>query len=236
MTEYNNNLDTNFLDKRVSTYKAVVSLVPYLGSFLSEFVGAVIPEQRLDRLVKYTKNLDEKIQSINCDLSQIVKSNEQLIDLIEEGFVQASRAFTKERREYIANIIVNSLTDEARRYSDSKYVLNIISELNDEEIIWLRFFLHPTIGGDDEFREKHENILEPLSKTIGLPEEELEKAAIQENYKIHLERLGLIKAKYWIDKKTKQPQLDNHGNPKISSWYLTVLGKYVLKSIGLIDE
>ncbi|WP_257223225.1 MULTISPECIES: hypothetical protein [unclassified Acinetobacter] len=54
-----NNLNTNFLDTRVATYKAVVGLVPGFGSILSEIVGAIIPDQRMDRLVKYIKILDE---------------------------------------------------------------------------------------------------------------------------------------------------------------------------------
>ncbi|MFH4238091.1 hypothetical protein WAJ08_20465, partial [Acinetobacter baumannii] len=99
MTEKDNNLNASFLDHRVATYKAIAGLIPGFGSILSEVVGAIIPDQRMDRLVKYIKILDTKVQKINSDLLEIAKQNELAIDLIEEGFVQASRSLSNERRE-----------------------------------------------------------------------------------------------------------------------------------------
>lgn len=90
MIENDENLNVNFLDNRVATYKAIVSLVPGFGSILSEIVGAIIPDQRMDRLVKFTKILDQKIQKLNDDLIIFTKSNEEAVDLVEEGFYQAS--------------------------------------------------------------------------------------------------------------------------------------------------
>ena len=36
------------------------------------------------------------------------------MDLIEEGFVQASRSLSNERREYIANVVANGISDEEK--------------------------------------------------------------------------------------------------------------------------
>ena len=89
-------------------------MIPGFGSILSEVVGAIIPDQRMDRLVKYIKILDTKVQKINSDLLEIAKQNELAIDLIEEGFVQASRSLSNERREYIANVVANGISDEEK--------------------------------------------------------------------------------------------------------------------------
>ncbi|MFW1969590.1 hypothetical protein ACG95P_21380, partial [Acinetobacter guillouiae] len=159
MTEKDNNLNASFLDHRVATYKAIAGLIPGVGSILSEVVGAIIPDQRMDRLVKYIKILDTKVQKINSDLLEIAKQNELAIDLIEEGFVQASRSLSNERREYIANVVANGISDEEKNYADSKYILKLLGELNDQEVIWLRFFLHPTFDGDEEFRQQHQNVI-----------------------------------------------------------------------------
>lgn len=236
MAEKNSNLDSNFLEMRVATYKAVVGLVPCIGPFLSEFVGAVIPEQRVDRLVKYTKILDEKIQSISHNLLEVAKSNEEIIDLIEEGFIQSARAITNERREYIANVVCNGIADSLKNVEDSKYILKLLSELNDQEIIWLRFYLYPGIDIDNEFRLKHQNILQPISREIGINETSIQKAAIQDSYKNHLERLNLIYLNFQIDKVSKQPKLDTKGKPKVAYISLTPLGKLVLKQIGLFEN
>lgn len=235
MIEKDNNLDANFLDHRVATYKAIVGLVPGFGSILSEVVGAIIPDQRMDRLVQYIKLLDEKVQKIDSNLLENAKQNELAIDLIEEGFVQASRSLSNERREYIANVVANGISDEEKNYADSKYVLRLLGELNDQEVIWLRFFLEPTINGDEEFRQKHQNVLEPITTYIGVDENILEKKDIQESYKSHLERLGLIRSNYRIDKNTGLPKFNREGVPEVSYRFVTPLGKMMLKKIGLLD-
>ena len=112
----------------------------------------------------------------------------------------------------------------------------MLSELNDDEIIWLRFYLEPTLGGDKEFREKHINVLERPRTFIGAPEENLNKAALQDSYLEHLDRLGLIESKIQIDKNTNLPIFNKSGKPKVSSRHTTRLGKMLLKEIGLLDE
>ncbi|MCL8350682.1 hypothetical protein M9Y34_09480 [Acinetobacter baumannii] len=180
--------------------------------------------------------MDDTVRTIDSNLLENAKQNELAIDLIEEGFVQASRSLSNERREYIANIVANGISDDEKTYADSKYVLRLLGELNDQEVIWLRFFLEPTINGDEEFRQKHQNVIEPVKTYIGVDDNILEKRDIQESYKSHLERLGLIKSKYRIDRKTGLPQFDQQGMPKISHRFITPLGKLMLKRIGLINS
>ncbi len=51
----------------------------------------------MDRLVKYIKILDTKVQKINSDLLEIAKQNELAIDLIEEDlFRHRDHSLTKE--------------------------------------------------------------------------------------------------------------------------------------------
>lgn len=107
-----------------------------------------------------------------------------------------------------------------------------MSELNDEEIIWLRFYLHPAIGGDEDFRNKHSKTLTLARSYMGASEEELNKSAIQDSYKEHLERLGLIYTKIDIDRKANMPNYDKFSGKPKGSKYITRLGKMLLKEIG----
>ena len=120
-------------------------------------------------------------------------------------------------------IVANGLNKEQVQISQSIYLLNLLSELNDEEIIWLRFYLYPTLGGDEEFRSKHQSTLTLARNYIGASEEQMDKSAIQESYKEYLERLGLIKTKFNIDRNTNMPIYDkSSGKPK-GSRYITHL-------------
>ena len=230
-------LDSNRTDFNAKIAKTVVGLVPYAGGVLAELVDSIIPHQRMDRLVKFCKELDDRILKIENKNIHELFQNEEFVDLIEESFVQASRATTDERREYIVFIVVNGITDETVNYQDSKYLLRLLSELNDIEVIWLRFYLDPTLAGDTEYRKLHENVLTRVSSYKGADKETINKASIQKSYKEHLERLKLIKGNIRFDNKTNLPEFDRiTGLPKVTYHQLTALGKMLLEHIGLLND
>lgn len=230
-------LNQNRIDALVATAKSALGLVPFAGPLLSELVGNLIPNQRIDRLTKYAKELEERLSVIERKKIELAFKTNEGIDLIEESFVQASRAITDERREYIASVVANGLDDEEIEYLESKFILKLLQELNDQEIIWLRYFMVPTVGGDQDFRDKHKNVLYPIDAYLGSDNRTIERANLQEQYKEHLERLGLIRAHYRIDRNTKMPEFDKiSGRPKVSYRDLTPLGRMVLKQIGLSNE
>lgn len=68
---------------------------------------------------------------------------------------QAAYSLSDERREYVASLIANGVSGTAISDQESKHLLQILGELNDVEIIWLRFYADASIGGDEEFRQKH---------------------------------------------------------------------------------
>lgn len=233
MTE---NLYQNKTDALVASAKSLLGVVPLAGPLLSELIGSLIPNQRIDRLTKYVMELESKLSYITSEKIDKALDSEEGIDLIEEGFTQASRAITDERRKYIANIVTNGIDDDAIEYSESKYILKLLQDINDQEIIWLRFFMFPTINGDDTFREKHKNILHPIRAHIGADERTIEKASLQETYKEHLDRIGLIRSHYRIDRATGMPEFDKFsGKPSITYRTLTPIGKMVLKQIGYTE-
>ncbi len=230
-------IDNNRQDLIAAIGKSIVGAIPFAGPLLTEIIGAVIPNQRVDRLTKYIKTLEDKISQIPKDTIENLKENEHFIDLVEEGFVQASRAITDERRNYIASILANGITDDSIAIEESKSLLKILQELNDVEIIWLRFYQVSTINGDEEFRKQHENVLTPIRAYMEADKETLQKAALQDNYKKHLERLGLIKNHIRTDSKTNMPEFDRFtGQPKVSYSDITQLGKMLLEQIGMAGE
>jgi hypothetical protein len=231
------NLGNRKADLIASAAKSVVGTVPIAGSFLSEVVSNIIPNQRIDRLTKYARELDAKISKIPVDKVNALLANENLTDLIEESYIQASRATTDDRRQYIASIVSKGMTQESIDLQESKHLLKLLQELNDIEIIWLRFYLDATIGGDKEFRDKHKDILTPITAYIGSSREVLNKSALQQSYKEHLERLELINSRIRFDSRTGVPEFDTFtGRPKTSSTKATTLGKLLLSQIGLFSD
>ncbi|WP_215768053.1 hypothetical protein [Haemophilus sp. SZY H8] len=230
----NDNLDENNTDKLISLTNSVLGEFPG-GSIVSGIINNLVPNQRQDRIVKYLRELEKRVSKLECLINSDAKKLSEYIALFEDGLFYAFRAVSEKRLEHIASVVANGLNTEEIQISQYVYLLNLLSELNDEEIIWLRFYLHPTLDGDEEFRSKHQSVLNLARNYIGAPEEQIDKSAIQNSYKDHLERLGLIKTKLDIDRNTNMPIYDKLSGKPRGSKFITHLGKMLLNEIGFSE-
>lgn len=231
-TDPANDLAVSKSDYVASAAKAALGAVPFAGSLLAEIAGAVIPNQRVDRIVRFAQQLEKRIGDLERQRALESVNNEEFTDLVEEGVRQAARSTTDERRAHIANLIANSLSDEDVSFIQAKHLLRILGEINDAEVIWLRSYLDPTVGGDREFRQTHRGVLNPVSASFGSKSAEIDQATIQQSYKEHLAQLALLEPRYRIDNKTKLPEFDSRGRPKSSGYEITALGRLLLRELG----
>ena len=222
-------LEMNKSDYVAFAAKSVLGAVPFVGSFLAEIAGNVIPNQRVERIVAFANNLQMKLKNVEEILEKLNVKDENFTDLIEEGLRQAARSTTDERREYISALIANSLTSEDISFVESKHLLRQLGEINDIEILWLRFFLVPTLGGDKEFREKHQAVLRPLSVVMGSPQPEIDKSTLRTSYKEHLATLGLLEKKIELDTRGSDVKI------KVKGYELSILGRLLLRQIGIVE-
>jgi hypothetical protein len=222
-------------DYVASAAKAALGAIPFAGSLLVEIAGTVIPNQRIDRIGRFAAELEKRLAGLERDRICAHLTDENFTDLVEEGLRQAARSTTEDRRQHLANVIAASLTSEDVSFIESKHLLRLLGEVNDVEVIWLRFYLHPTMGGDEEFRAKHEQLLVPRRATMGSSQAEIDQETLQRSYKQHLERLGLLRERYKVDSKTKMPDFERDGRPKVQGYELTRLGRLFLRQLGFDD-
>lgn len=230
-----NALALNQSDYVASAAKAALGAVPFAGSLLAEIAGTVIPNQRIDRIVRFAAELEKRLDSIEQDRLRAHLTNENFTDLTEEALRQAARSTTDERREYIATLVAKSITAGQVSFIEAKHLLRILGEINDIEVIWLRSYLDPARQRDEDFRSKHRNVLEPQVSTMDSTQAEIDQATLQRSYKEHLERLGLLRARYQMDTKTRAVKLDSGGRPEIQTYELTSLGRLLLRHVGFVD-
>jgi hypothetical protein len=132
-------------------------------------------------------------------------------------------------------LVANSVRAEDVSYIESKHLLRILGEINDIEVIWLRFYQRPFMSGDLDFRSKHAAVLEPVSATMSSTDPERQRKTLQQSYKEHLVRLGLLRERFKIDSRTEMPELDQGGRPKHHGFEITALGRLLLNHIGLSE-
>lgn len=223
-------------DYVASAVKAALGAVPFVGSLLTEIAGSIIPNQRIDRLVRFAGELEDRLSAVDKDTVRAHLTDENFTDLVEESLRQAARSTTDDRRRHIANVVAGSLTAEDISFIESKHLLRLLGQINDVEVVWLRFYLNQVMQGDAEFRAKHKGVLAPVMASMSSPRSEVDKETLQQSYKEHLEQLGLLQERYRFDSKTKLPEFDrSSGRPKTQGYELTRLGRLLLRQLGLQD-
>lgn len=229
---------TNVLDLVAGLTKASASLLhPFLGPYLAELVGMAIPNQRVDRIIRFVAELDKRLESLEKEYLVEQAKNINFTDLLEEGLRQAAQSLTEERREYIASLVAKGISSTEIEYQESKHLLKILGDVNDVEILWLRLYFNTEWGSDEEFREKHANVFSSASRAMGQEQIVYDKAAIDDSYKEHLARIGLLSKKLKVDEKTGLPIIDRwSGEIEVSSYQITQLGRLILRRIGLVAE
>jgi len=227
-------IKTQAIDYVTSAAKAALGVVPFAGSLLAEVAGSIIPNQRVDRIADYAFKLQERIEQLEEVQVRSQLDNEEFTDLLEESLRQASRATSEARREYLASLVANSLNSDAVEHVESKHLMRILGELNDVEVLWLRFFHEPTIEGDKAFRALHAEVFRPIAASIGSSRDKLDDHALQKSYKDHLVQLGLVDEHFRMSR-DGVPEYDKHtGKPSLSYRQASPLGRLLLRSIGMI--
>jgi len=234
----NKDLNSNDVDKGVLLLKGITGAIPFIGPMIAEIVGEIIPKQRIDRMHELLHILNEKFSRLEIsqeELSHKMKE-EPYVNLLEEGMWQAARSSSSERKEYIASLLANGISNENLHELEENILLLILSQMNDNEIIILYSYTM-RVRRDSEFHEQHEDILtEPLAH-MGSNQEELDKATIYDTYRGKLVRLNLLRRDFKKPKRGELPEFDEKtGMMKASGYSLTPLGKLFLKYIDMPDE
>ena len=219
-------------------WKGTLGATPFAGPFLAEMVGKLIPNQRMDRISAFLKTLDKKLQDVEEDL-EVLESKmkkESFLNAFEEASWQSTKSSSTTRKEYLASILINDLTNDKLDEIQKSIFLNIINELNDVEILIL--YNHTMKARyDEDFRKKNESILTEPIAFMGASQDEVDKSILHKTYKEKLVRLNLLSKKFPKPKKAELPEFDDKtGMVKSNGYEITSLGKLFLKHIDLLAE
>jgi len=210
-----------------------LGLLPYAGPILAEIVGTMIPNQRIDCIARFAEILAEKLRELDKEVLEQKMRTEEFVDLFEDGAFQAARALTDERREHIAALLKNSLSNEDLDHLQEKQLLSLLGQLNDAELVILKQFgldMDPLRA--QEFFDEHGETITGPTVFMGAPQEDADRGAVHATYREHLRRLGLLRATYRKPKKGELPEWDlKPGMLKAGSDRITPLGRLLLRHI-----
>ena len=229
------NLDNNSNDRWASLSRGVLGALPIAGPLVAEVINNFIPNQRIDRISKFVKCLDERLSGLEKQLLENNFNDPYFIDLLEDGFWSAARAISEERINYITSIVVDGISEDKQKNMEAKRFIQILAELNDIEVIILRSYLMH-YQEDQDFHEKHKDILAPPVSRMGSSDEEVGKSVMYNSYKQNLVKLNLLKPNFKRPKRGEIPEFDEKtGMMKASGYEITFLGRMLLVHVGLAE-
>lgn len=214
-------LGNNLADRGAAIARSVVGLAPIAGPMLAELLTAVIPNQRLDRVEAFLGLLAHELETLGASVKAVEPSS---VPLVEEGIAQAARAFSTDRREFLAKCVAKGISaDEQDRLRELK-ILQILGELGDDDLLLLDAHVEP--GGFQKRRS-----LAPdhafLSDTDDVKAaHQLHSASFR-----RLEAMSLLNF-HATHNRDGQPEYERDGQPK-GSYGLTSLGRVLLARVGL---
>lgn len=214
--------------------KTLIGYAPVVGPVLQEAIGFAIPSKKVERLYIFAQVLEDRVKYLEEDTARLKMQTEEFTDLLEDGLIQASRAMTDERRGYIASLLKNSITHDELGHIEKKKLLALLGELNDAEIIMLKFHSLTSAEHRSEFAKRHDTVFTPVERHFGVPQENLDRGALQDSYRSKLMEVGLLTPVYKRQDKGKTPEFDlTTGRLKAASLSVTQLGDLLLR---FIDE
>lgn len=223
-------------DRRIALIRALAGMVPGLGPIFAELIDQVLPNYRIERLEKFVEQWGQAIAALEQDHAEILKQlkTQNNVDLFEEGAFQSVRAVSDERIKRIARLVASGISEDEGRSIETKRLLRLLSEIDDQEIIVLMSYLDE-YRGDRAFHQRHQNIFDIKRDFIGAPKENTEFNAMRNLMRIRLKNLGLLE----INKNTTDKSIDTavwsdlemikkHGAK------VTPIGRLLLDRMGLI--
>lgn len=199
-------LQTNSRDYTTSLLKSTFGVIPIVGPAAQELLGIIIPNQRMDRVVRFIEALGKELEELKEDVDSL---NEKLSDdkyssLFYKSCVGSADAYSDERIEYIKNIFVYGLQQKDLQTYKAEGLLNLINRVTDIEIVYLRFY-YLSKWNIERFREYQKvtgiNILQPVIHG-GMTREAIDNEVAKRIYLNNLLSYGLLEIE--VDKKGKE--------------------------------
>lgn len=226
------NLNENKTDKLVKTINATFGEIPIIGGALVELLSSVIPNQRIDRMVEFIKILNEKLTSQEQELLKSQILDENFNGLLQDVIDSTIKTIGKERKNHFAKIVQSGLTSNKEELIELRLITRILKEINDIEMIILKYHSIRTSNESSIFLQKNRNILESERLFVGASKEQEKQHFMYKGYLYHLVSLGLLDVNYEV--KEESNRISDKSEFKINSknHKITEFGKMIVEMLN----
>lgn len=217
-------------DHVASVSRAMLALVPWAGPIVAELIGSVIPNQRIERLEEFVRQLIDRVDDLRH-----VAEDPRRVDLFEDGCFLTIRAVEAKRIEHIVEVVSRGLTGSEKELIEARRLMRLLAEIDVDHVVFMESkILHRRT---EEFERRHTEILRRPMVAGESPVEAFDPVTLRDLRVQQLTRLGLLQPRFRRAKRGEMPEWDHStGMMKAGGWKLTSLGLLLLRYLGLADE
>lgn len=215
-------------DALAATGRALAGLVPMFGGVIGELITKVIPNQRTERVVKYVRELNQRLEAVETNIDDLLGDPDN-IDLIEEGGFQAARATSDERISHIVTLVANGLSAEDADLVRRKRLARLLGQIDKDELVLLNAY-GQSYGGDGSAWDA---VQRPnpahLQSSIG----EIDAEQLYDAGRDNLIRLGLLRKNYRNPPRGQAPSFDTRKGDYDHNVEVSYLGRLLLRHLDM---
>lgn len=189
----------NNLEKAAEKYanktllRAAINVVPYVGGAIDVLISSKASKISEKRILDFINSLSDNLTLV--DENKIDKKyldSDDFFDLIINCFERSSKTRSKLKKDYYAKILTKQITVLNTSTEVSEHYLDIISELNEKELIiatvlFDKMTLDPKWKGERHYNWASKKGLEDLNNAGIIPSSDYEFTLLR------LQRVGLLK-------------------------------------------
>lgn len=101
-------MNENLKDVTIATIKGAVGIIPFAGTFLSEYIGLAQEKIADKRIKEWIEIIECKIDKLNCDAHKL-SHDELFFTALYIATNKVMNEYKREKREYFANAIYNTV-------------------------------------------------------------------------------------------------------------------------------
>lgn len=207
MDELDDIFENNNIDNSVILTKKIALITDLLGASgiatqIADYVLGKIPNQRLDRIIDYIKNLESRVKELELKdaFNLKIKKDDAFNEMVLDSIVISQKVLTKKRRGQLVNLILSGLKKDLESINTS-FILQTFDNLNEVEIIIL--YLYYFDGAQQGMWDEKQALLKANNEIFKYDiwthhdgsranEQEVQNRNMYLAYKAHLSQLGLI--------------------------------------------
>jgi hypothetical protein len=117
--------------------RGVLGALPVVGPLVTEILGEVLPNYRMERLEACVRAIEEHLSDIDPVFLRKRMIERVFVDLLDDGLRAAARSGSEVRIRELARVVADGIKEGSVSMEQRRFLLRTLEEMNDAEVIHL---------------------------------------------------------------------------------------------------